>query len=124
MAQESVDELIQRVMKEYPGQSAIALARYYEAVHQELAPMARELEAENQRLRERLQADWNSANEFLASRTRQRATFTCGKCGNVYRAGDMPVSIYGENGAAKCRACNPSCGSGGQIMAMEMEQKP
>ena len=70
MSQESVDELIQRVMKEHPGQSAAALARYYEAVHQELAPMARELEAENQRLRERLQADWNSAKEFLASRTR------------------------------------------------------
>lgn len=86
--------------------------------------MARELEAENRRLRERLQADWNSAKNYLATRMRHCAVFTCGRCGNVYRAGDMPFSICGENGAAKCRACNRSCGSGGQIMAMEMEQKP
>lgn len=124
MANESVDSLIQRVMKEHPGQSGAALARYYEAVHQELAPLARELELENRRLRERLQADWNSAKAFLASRSRQRAVFTCGRCGNVYRAGDMPVTIYGEDGSAKCRACNPSCGKGGQIMTMELEQKP
>lgn len=75
MPQESVDALIQRVIMEHPGQSASALARYYEAVHQGLAPLARELEAENRRLRERLQADWNSAKAFLATRSRQRAVF-------------------------------------------------
>ena len=86
--------------------------------------LARELEAENQHLRERLQADWNSAKAFLASRSRQRAVFTCGRCGNVYCAGDMSVTIYGENGSAKCRACNPSCGKGGEVMTMAIEQKP
>ena len=124
MIRESVDALIQRVMNEHPGQTASALARYYEAVHQELAPLARELEADNRRLRERLQADWNTAKEILASRSRQRAVFTCSRCGNVYRAGDMPVTIYGENGSAKCRACNPSCGKGGEVMTMAIEQKP
>ncbi len=57
MPQESVDALIQRMMKEHLGQSAAARASYYEAVHQELAPLARELEAENRRLCERRQTD-------------------------------------------------------------------
>lgn len=42
--QERVEECIQRVMSEHPGESPTALARYFEAVHQELAPLARELE--------------------------------------------------------------------------------
>ncbi|WP_070106459.1 hypothetical protein [Burkholderia plantarii] len=46
-----VDELIAGVMKRFPGVSASAQARYYEEVHQHLAPLARELEAENARLR-------------------------------------------------------------------------
>lgn len=41
---ERVDALIDRVMKVFPGVSASAQARYYEAVHQELAPLAREIE--------------------------------------------------------------------------------
>lgn len=122
MPQESVDQLIQRVMEEHPGQSASAQARYFEAVHQELAPLARELEAENRRLREQLRGDWNSAKTLLAKR--QRAVFTCGRCGNVYRAGEMPVTLYAEHGAAKCRACNPSSGKGGQVMTMTWEPKP
>lgn len=55
---ETVDALIERVASQHPGQSPAALARYFEAVHQELAPLARSLEAENQRMREQLQGDW------------------------------------------------------------------
>lgn len=42
--QERVEECIQRVMSEHPGESSTALAQYFEAVHQELAPLAREIE--------------------------------------------------------------------------------
>lgn len=45
-----VDALIERVMQEHPGFGASAQARYYEAVHQELAPLARDQEAEIARL--------------------------------------------------------------------------
>lgn len=41
-----VDALIERVMDEHPSVGRVAQAAYYEAVHQELAPLARELEAE------------------------------------------------------------------------------
>lgn len=40
-----VDALIERVMQAHPGFGVSAQARYYEAVHQELAPLARDLEA-------------------------------------------------------------------------------
>jgi hypothetical protein len=40
-----VDALIERVMDEHPSVGRAAQAAYYEAVHQELAPLARELEA-------------------------------------------------------------------------------
>ena len=46
-----VDALIASVMAKHPGDSPKSLAVYFEAVHQELAPLARVLECENQRLR-------------------------------------------------------------------------
>lgn len=46
------DDLIAKVMREYPGDTPRALAKYFEAVHQELAPLCRELEAENLALRD------------------------------------------------------------------------
>lgn len=46
-----VDGLIDKIMAENPGVSARAQAKYYEEVHQHLAPLARELELENMRLR-------------------------------------------------------------------------
>lgn len=49
---ERVDALIDRVMKQFPGVSAFAQARYYEEVHQELAPLAREIELQRDRLLE------------------------------------------------------------------------
>ena len=51
---ERVDALIDRVMKQFPGVSALAQARYYEEVHQELAPLAREIELQRDRLLEAL----------------------------------------------------------------------
>ncbi len=41
-----VEACIDAVMKVYPGTTKAAQARYYEAVHQELAPLARRLELE------------------------------------------------------------------------------
>ncbi|WP_230368979.1 hypothetical protein [Paludibacterium denitrificans] len=39
-----MDSLIERVMKKHPGTSPAALLKYFEEVHQELAPLARALE--------------------------------------------------------------------------------
>lgn len=49
-----VDACIQAVMAKHPGQTPRALATYFEAVHQELAPLARRLELENAQLRQQL----------------------------------------------------------------------
>ena len=46
-----VDALIAKVMAEHPGVSRTAQAEYYEEVHQHLAPLARELERETDKLR-------------------------------------------------------------------------
>lgn len=122
MTRETVDALIERVLAQHPSNSPGAVARYFEAVHQELAPLARELEDENRLMRAQLQGDWNAAKALHA--VRQRAVFSCGRCGNVYRAGDQDVTIYAEDGAAKCRRCNPTTGRGGQVMTQTMEPKP
>lgn len=50
MPSEYVDQLIARIMRKYPGESPSALNRFFEAVHQELAPLARRLERENAEL--------------------------------------------------------------------------
>ncbi|WP_210821892.1 hypothetical protein [Hydrogenophaga aromaticivorans] len=52
MKREPVDQLIERVMAANPGTTPKALSVYFEAVHQELAPLARDLEAEVARLEE------------------------------------------------------------------------
>lgn len=49
-----VDACIASVVAQHPGASPKALAVYFEAVHQELAPLARQLEVENAQLREQL----------------------------------------------------------------------
>lgn len=51
---ESVEALIERVMAAHPGQSPKQLAAYFEAVHQELAPLARALEQDNESLRQQV----------------------------------------------------------------------
>ena len=50
----TVDCLIALAMAEHPGVSRTAQAEYYEAVHQELAPLARQLERETRKLRQQL----------------------------------------------------------------------
>ncbi len=52
---EPVDVLINRVIESHPGMGAAAQLRYFEAVHQELAPLARALEIENRQLRQELE---------------------------------------------------------------------
>lgn len=47
----TVDGLIARVMGEHPELNSASRANYYEAVHQELAPLARALEREVRMLR-------------------------------------------------------------------------
>lgn len=42
-----VEAVIDAVMERYPGMGPSAQLRYYEAVHQELAPLARDLERES-----------------------------------------------------------------------------
>lgn len=67
---ETVDQLIERVMAQHPGHGTPKLQlEYFEAVHQELAPMARDLEAENHRLHAQMQSDWAEAGKrVLAER--------------------------------------------------------
>ena len=47
-----VDALIDKIMTQHPGYGKSAQAAYYEAVHQELAPLARQLERELVAMRE------------------------------------------------------------------------
>lgn len=56
------DALIHRVMRQYPGVSASAQAKYYEEVHQELAPLCRRLEREVAALKTDLRDYMNAAN--------------------------------------------------------------
>ncbi|HIE1747033.1 TPA: hypothetical protein ACXJUY_005196 [Pseudomonas aeruginosa] len=46
-----VEQLLERYIKRFPGEHKAAMSRYFEAVHQELAPLARKLEAERDRLK-------------------------------------------------------------------------
>lgn len=46
-----VEAVIDKVMAEYPGLSVRAQAKFYEEVHQELAPLSRQLERENAKMR-------------------------------------------------------------------------
>ena len=63
MTPSKVDDLIAEMMLKHPSQTDRAVAAYFEAVHQQLAPLARDLEAklelEKQKNRE-LQAEIDS----------------------------------------------------------------
>lgn len=50
-----VEALIDEAMAKNPRHTARGQARYYEEIHQHLAPLARDLERENVRLRKLLQ---------------------------------------------------------------------
>ncbi len=57
-----VEQLLERYIKHFPGEHKAAMSRYFEAVHQELAPLARKLEAE----RDRLKAENDALRKFSA----------------------------------------------------------
>jgi len=52
MSSPITDKLIESVMAKFHGEGKAAQARYFEAVHQELAPLCREFEYEITRLNE------------------------------------------------------------------------
>ncbi|MES2910597.1 MAG: hypothetical protein V4718_04365 [Pseudomonadota bacterium] len=107
MNRERVDALIERVMEQYPVNvhtRAAGHLRYYEAVHQELAPLARALEAEVDRLTAALATATNELGE-AEKKVRAMHIWSCGKCGNVYREGHKDVTVFAENGHVYCRVC-------------------
>jgi hypothetical protein len=59
-----VEAVIAQTMRRFPCVSPAAQARYFEAVHQELAPLARELEREVASLKQQLQEAW-AANSVV-----------------------------------------------------------
>ena len=61
-----VDAVIDEAMAKHPGESAKALQAYFEAVHQELAPLARDLERENEVLRLTLAAAMDDLKKWKA----------------------------------------------------------
>jgi hypothetical protein len=54
-----VNQCIADVMARFPDTTPRGLARYFEAVHQELAPLARELEREVAKLKADMEAMWS-----------------------------------------------------------------
>lgn len=59
-----VDDIISETMARFPGVSRTAQAEYYEEVHQHLAPLARELEIETDRLKQLLRAESDRVLHF------------------------------------------------------------
>jgi len=49
-----VEAIIDQVIRRHPGDSKESLARYFEDVHQELAPLARQLEIELSQANEKI----------------------------------------------------------------------
>ena len=106
MTRETVNALIDRVMADHPFDHKVSAARqlkYYESVHQELAPLARALEAENAILRKQLQDSWSEAR--AAKKSQVTHVWTCSTCDNVYRGGQKDVTVFAENGRVYCRSC-------------------
>jgi rubrerythrin len=64
MTRQTVDACINCVMERYPGHSKAAQAKYFEAVHQELAPLARAIKAENRQLRAELASLKQEAGKY------------------------------------------------------------
>lgn len=120
MTLERVNTLIDRVMAEHPHTTPKALAVYYEAVHQELAPLARSLELENDELRVQLQAQWREA--ALARKAAVTHVWTCA-CGNVYRGGEKNVTIFADWGRVMCRVCSPTCERTAPVMVETTEPR-
>ncbi|HFH2965895.1 hypothetical protein [Pseudomonas aeruginosa] len=64
-----VEQLLERYIKRFPGEHKAAMSRYFEAVHQELAPLARKLEAERDRLKAENEALRKDAERWRYART-------------------------------------------------------
>lgn len=77
-----VEAVIDKVMAEHPGRgfTATAMAMYYEAVHQELAPLARELERENTMLRSVNGKGFDLIDHLNRQQDFSLRTFGPGKC--------------------------------------------
>jgi hypothetical protein len=71
MSAPRVEACIQEVMREHPGETPAALARYFEAVHQELAPLARELESQLAAQRAFAKAEIDSLRDQLREQRRR-----------------------------------------------------
>lgn len=85
-----VEFCIQQVMDQHPCTSPRALATYYEAVHQELAPLARELERESARQRAALENIRLYAARHRREAWAQEVLRFCadaGACGSPLRVG-------------------------------------
>ncbi len=107
MTLERVNTLIERVMAEHPSTTPKALAVYFEAVHQELGPLALALEMENDQLRETIKG--YQREQFEQRRVTVTHVWSCVKCENVYRGGQKDVTVFAENGKVYCRNCvNPA----------------
>jgi len=62
-----VDAIIDQVIHRHPRDSKASLARYFEDVHQELAPLARQLEIELQQANEKIAELQKVLKEFVGS---------------------------------------------------------
>ncbi len=78
-------------MHEHPGENPKVLARYYEAVHQELAPLARQMEKEVAELMQALE----DVRLFAAQHRREAWSQTVLRlCGGV---GVTPAVLRGDD---------------------------
>lgn len=118
MALETVADLIARVEAAHPASHIPSRQlAYFEAVHQELAPLARALERRLAEVEAELLAcqrkDWTDKSALRRVRgvlkSAMVSVFTCPSCSNEYRAGTDPVTVYADRGHVNCRACNPRC---------------
>lgn len=120
MSLETVSDLIARVDKKHHRLGPAGQAAFFEAVHQELAPLARALEHRVAELEKELLAqaatqrkqwrDHSTLRRMKGEATGSMVSvYKCPNCSNEYRAGTTPVTIYAENGRVSCRACNPRC---------------
>lgn len=96
-----VEEVIRKMMKRFPGIGKASQARYYEEVHQELAPLARQLERElREARREALEEAAKICDEkqdwYEKDRCNGQAT-AVGACADEIRA--LAASDSAEGGA-------------------------
>lgn len=84
--QERVDALIERVMAKFPGQTEKSDVRYYYAVHQELAPLAREIERQRNELLAALEGLHKVCSLALSGKDGQQHTYFETRAGHFVEA--------------------------------------